>query len=651
MSATPVQAALLTVEQIFTEAGTSYVIPIYQRNYAWREEQIEQLVDDVWTAARDDGQDQYFLGNLVVAERKPGDGSADGRSLEVIDGQQRLTTLSLLLRALGGADFAPKLRYASRPAASAALCSLGSSDDEDGTGIHTGYKIVRQALEAKVAVGGQEKFAEFLRSKVRLVRATLLGETDLNRYFEIMNTRGQQLQQVDIVKARLMRHLARDPGAQDCFAWIWDACRDMDAYVQMSLTRVREDRTGLRALVFGREWDRLEVAAFPALHALHRRYGVASAGPAADQVDDGRSLTQALADYAGTAAPDEEEDQESARFRSPIEFPSLLLHVLKVQDSRSTGGDDSDDSDDSDEGRLDDNKLIKLFDARFGQLNGVPAADAVKGFAEELLRCRFVFDNYLIKREYTATNGDDGDWSLKRLVRSRSLKAGPAYRAGFARGDSDSEDGDEDEDEARDLTTGQVLMLQSMLRVTYTSPRTMHWMTAVLRIPGLEQPDSTSARRVQETLQAFARARVSQAFFQDVEPTGFGIERIVFTYLDYLIAKDVHPGYRFTFRSSVEHFFPQWPDRDQGNDVRTPRGLHSFGNLALISVGANSKFSNNLPHVKVTFERLIVQSPKLQHMAAQTRAADGSWDDAAIESHGSAMVALLRADLGLRHEP
>jgi len=649
VSDAPVEAELLTVQQIFTEVGTSYVVPVYQRNYAWREEQIEQLVDDVWTAARDEGQDQYFLGNLVVARRTPADGPGTARSLEVIDGQQRLTTLSLLLRALGDADSAPKLRYASRPAASAALSSLGSSDDEDGTGIHTAYKIVRQALDARVGAENKTRFAEFLRNGVRLVRATLVGETDLNRYFEIMNTRGQQLQQVDIVKARLMRHLARDSRAQDSFAWIWDACRDMDAYVQMSLTRVRGDRTGLRTQIFGGAWDRLEVADFPALQELHRTRVAVVAAAAADEGDVGRSMADALAEYAGTAAPEDTEDQESARFRSPIEFPSLLLHVLKLQDgtrtqTATTSGDSPNDTDDTDEGRLDDNKLIKLFDARFGHLDRETAAVAVTAFAEELLRCRFVFDNFLLKREYTASNGDDGDWSLKRLVRSRSGKAQAAYPASFARSDSDAGD------EASDRTTAQVLLLQSMLRVTYTSPRTMHWMTAVLRIPGLEHPDETSAGQVQLTLQGFARARVRQAFFRDEEPTGFGVERIVFTYLDYLLARDDDLAYRFAFRNSVEHFCPQWPDRDQGDDVRTPRGLHSFGNLALISVGANSKFSNNLPHVKLNFPRLVAQSPKLQAMADQTRAA-GGWDDTAIDRHRSAMVALLRVDLGLPPEP
>ncbi len=170
-----------------------------------------------------------------------------------------------------------------------------------------------------------------------------------------------------------------------------------------------------------------------------------------------------------------------------------------------------------------------LFEERFGTLTPEQARAATKRFAEELLRCRFVFDNYVLKREHIASNGDDGDWSLKRLTVSRSSRSSPACPASFAA---------VAEDDADDPGTGQILLLQSMLRVTYTSPRTMHWITAVLRLPGLEVHGRGSVRLVQDELQAFARGRVRQAFFAGEEPTGFAIERIVFTYLDHLLVQD-----------------------------------------------------------------------------------------------------------------
>lgn len=67
-----------------------YVIPEYQRNYSWREEQIEQLFNDI--ATEDPG---YYVGNLLITNH------GDSTDLcDVIDGQQRLTTLSLFLLAI-----------------------------------------------------------------------------------------------------------------------------------------------------------------------------------------------------------------------------------------------------------------------------------------------------------------------------------------------------------------------------------------------------------------------------------------------------------------------------------------------------------------------------------------------------------------------
>ena len=88
----PELAILEGDRSIFTR-GDRYVIPLYQRPYAWDETHIEQLIEDI-----DDipahGSQKYYLGSLVVS-------SGDDQLFEVIDGQQRLTTLYLLLSALG----------------------------------------------------------------------------------------------------------------------------------------------------------------------------------------------------------------------------------------------------------------------------------------------------------------------------------------------------------------------------------------------------------------------------------------------------------------------------------------------------------------------------------------------------------------------
>lgn len=136
MPAKELQAELMSVGGLFSESGTHYEIPIYQRNYAWGAEQIQQLIDDVWTASQA-GDENYFLGNLIVARRTPEQG-VQFSTYEVIDGQQRLTTLYLLLTFLK-VELGAKLTYQSRRAATDALAGLDRSDDEEGSGIHTGF--------------------------------------------------------------------------------------------------------------------------------------------------------------------------------------------------------------------------------------------------------------------------------------------------------------------------------------------------------------------------------------------------------------------------------------------------------------------------------------------------------------------------------
>lgn len=635
-------ANLFTVGQLFDEVKTHYEIPIYQRNYSWGVEQIEQLIDDVRAAAQAEAND-YFLGNLIVARKPPG-ARRDGMTFEVVDGQQRLTTLLMLLTHLGVAPKA-QLTYQSRRNATQALTRLTTSDDDEGTGIHMGFQVIKSRMAKFRTSEERDTFRKFLDNNVQLVRAVLPVQTDLNKYFEIMNTRGQQLEQVDIIKARLMSYLRNEAGEVEddraCLAWVWDACAEMNSYIQMALT---PSNTDLRDEIFSSTWDRLKVSTFDNL-MLKRPQVRARSGASRST---GVSMREALQLYARTAEEPAEEDSESRRFESPIKFPTLLLHALKVLQGSSGEDDDVD-------GHLDDSKLIKLFENEFKPLSETQRSDRAKRFVEVLLRCKFMLDNYVLKREFTATNEDDGAWSLKRLTCGESVSQGSIRRKGTARfPNAFSRGRAEWEDTPVDDATRDVLLLQSMFRVTYTSPRTMHWITRILREPiiGLTQQDA--AQSILNVLRTHARQKVQQAFFSGSQPTGFNIERIVFTYLDYLLAtrgadlaSSANPNFTFVYRNSIEHFFPQYANRDDnGWELVTPddEELHMFGNLALVSVSTNSKFSNNLPLFKANKTEIVKQSTKLQLMADTVKSGT-IWDKTAIGQHDRAMVELLREDL------
>src|SRR4051794_35480831 len=98
----------------FIQVDGQFVIPIYQRTYSWTEKQCRQLWADIVRAALDDTVPTHFLGSIVYIHESILHVSSVPQ-LVVIDGQQRLTTVSLLLIALrqhlqadsSGADVSP----------------------------------------------------------------------------------------------------------------------------------------------------------------------------------------------------------------------------------------------------------------------------------------------------------------------------------------------------------------------------------------------------------------------------------------------------------------------------------------------------------------------------------------------------------------
>ncbi|TXN82689.1 DUF262 domain-containing protein [Methylobacterium sp. WL8] len=640
-------ASLLSVDALFGDINASYTIPIYQRNYAWDAEQIEQLINDV-SDAMHNGDESYFLGNLIVTER-----GSHLTDYEVIDGQQRLTTLYLLLTFFfqvwgheipGG--YRDRLQYQSRPKSSYALRRItikqlgragptaDTADDEDQR-IYRGYNIISQFMLQKIQGDDRTRFAAYLRNHVNLVRAVLPKKTDLNRYFEIMNTRGQQLQQVDIVKARLMGLLSTDE--QACFAWVWEACADMDSYVQMTLTR---ENPQLRARLFGEDWAWLRSdSSFGELLEVHRvgNYNANEAN-SVEFSDKWLTLDAALLKYAAAGAPSLSEDEDNARFRSTIEFPTLLLHTLSVWQEDG----------DADDAGLDDKKLIYRFSNAFDPkiTDGVTLRSKAHQFLVLLLRCRNYFDAYVLKRQFTATNLDEGDWSVKRLVRGN--KNSPQYINTAASAAIEVEDDCEE-----DSTTNDLLLIESMLRVTYTSPRTMHWITLVLRTVNAHHSAHSAESvvwRIHNELREYAREEVRSHLSASGNPKqGFDISRIVFTYVDYLLATASRKrDFRFIFRNSIEHFYPQSPDTELQaayGVLESRADCDLFGNLVLITAPDNSKFTNSLPSTKANYDRIVAQSPKLSEMAEIAK--NHTWDSSAIKSYHNKMVDLLRADIGI----
>lgn len=594
---------------LFSEAGVRYVIPRYQRAYAWEEKEIEQLIDDI--CDDNDPKRDYYIGSLIVARRKAG----DEVEYEVIDGQQRLTTIYLLLQCLldegyfsrGEVSVGEALSFDCRSKSNCTLAYIRgdaqkseSKEELLDQSILLAVDIIKKKLAREFGdrVEDQKKFVDRLKHVV-LYRIEVPEHTDLNRYFEIMNTRGEQLEQHDILKAHLMNYLD-DACEREAFARIWEACSDMTGYVQMHFSV--EDRVKL----FGQWWS--DPPSENALRELCR----------GKRRREGKSEGLDISKIIASKYKEEDEDgtQEGrdaeARFESIIDFPYFLLHVLRVfcrAERLSMDGAEELGS------LLDDKLLLKDFDKVIASCEKRGDMDVKRCFARTfirfLLRSRFLFDKFIIKRE--RVEGDqEGSWSLKEL---RAPNKRPYY----------ANTGGVKKSKTLEEAHAECLMIQSALRVSYTSPKVMHWVTRLLeclfddklKLPKLaDKAEHIAAEAVAEnffdqTLSEYSEYDIKEYEFGDYA-FGVGTPHIVFNYLDYLLwkkAKKTHKDFVFEFRNSVEHWYPQHPS-DGSIELWDERDV--FGNLCIISRSVNSKFSNLSPASKMDTYRGMVQKGSLK---------------------------------------
>ena len=637
----------IKVLEVFNHS--EYEVPIYQRNYAWGKEEIEQLIKDIYESKFNSDNQSYYLGNLIVNR-------IETDTYEVIDGQQRLTTLFLLLSYL---NLVTKnaLRFEAREKSNRTLDAIRNIEDKSkefpfdvlySTEIVKGYSYIKNYFESgykeedsnlknKDASEFKKEFIAKL-DKIVILRTRVPEKIDLNHYFEIMNTRGEQLLPHEIIKSKIISKFKDSSNEQNplnndhiLVSLIWDACSQMDKYVQMAFP------IELRNALFGDDWNTLKFNNFDDLREIYGEYRSnlkikkGSEGSISNSKNKLGSLAEKLADYktTGSIFDDalnseylENEKEENTRFESIISFPNFLLQLNEILAISSSENIDVDSS-------LDDKKFFELLERHYND------KQSAENFIFNLFKYKFYFDNYIVKREYIGENKVNGNWSLQRLVKVDNNSSKFYYRDTYSLSDSDKQETTENK---------KIKMLESCLRVTYTSPKTMHWVSNLLSSFKCQNEDKISDKDIVNNLEEYCRQKVKDADYKNAK--GFAIERIVFTYLDYLLWRDGYQNkynfkdFVFQYRNSIEHFFPQHPTNN-AKDVDSEH-LNNFGNLVLLTVSANSKFSNMLPSQKIE-ERgdIIEQSQKLQIMKDIVVNSRKCWNNNEVINHGNEMISIL----------
>lgn len=263
--AAKITATEQSLVQVFSDAYF-FEIPLYQRPYEWTTEHVEELLDDLIDARKRDSEAPYFLGSIVLIK------SDDDARSEVVDGQQRLTTLTMLLCVLrdisnyGELDafireaanefrdteerFRLSVRQRDRNFFEQNVQRLNSlegflqldpvSFSDSQKHMFENARFLRREL-SKLSGQDIRELAMYVAQKCYLVVVSASDGDSARRIFSVMNNRGLDLSPTDVLKADVLDAIS-DTHTQDAYAMKWeeieeelgrDNFRDLFAHIRM----------------------------------------------------------------------------------------------------------------------------------------------------------------------------------------------------------------------------------------------------------------------------------------------------------------------------------------------------------------------------------------------------------------------------------
>ena len=599
----------LSVNRLLNE--DTYAIPLYQRNFAWTYDEIEQLLNDVADAFQED-RDNYYIGTLVV--------NKENDIFKIIDGQQRTTALNLIALALKhefGFDRlkSVNLTFPARKKSNENIQKLFikqkiSKDDENE--LTRGYGHAKEALK-KVLEERQlnpQSFIEYLFEKVIIFRSILPEDLDLNLYFERFNSRGEQLEAHEILKAQMMAKFGTDQEMAQKFARIWDACAEFDKPVINAFTKKAKKKhpDAEREKIFPLNWIKGNNYQNSFLLNIDKFLSQIEV-----QSTNKKSLLSSIENKESTTVKVISHTNEVEKYRTIINFEAFLFFVYYITFGNVSPSDI----------QLDDKKLLETFENVTSVNTNI---EDITLFIRNLLKLKFIFDNLIVRMSQETNNRrQENDWFLQKVYRNdyNNKTRGDLFVQYYYDKNSFEKFNDD------------ILMLQSMFAVTFTANRDSRWLYEILQflfnhIEELDQPEFGA--HFKEFLEKMAVTYAEERLYtEDRRIKKYGaIPIYAFNFVDYVLWKNREElkkaydvkfeDFKFAYRRSIEHWFQQHPNSDERVEKIDDKFLHSFGNLCIITDSQNSKFGNLVPSAKYKqwegiFDR---QSLKLQIMASIT---------------------------------
>ncbi len=196
----------------------NFIIPCYQRPYAWQAEQINTLFDDIEKSLTK--QNHLYLGGIITSD--------DRNRVELVDGQQHLTTLWLILYVLG--DCQLNLSFEIRDNLNQFFKNKDKNilKDLSDDNIKNALDIINHKLKT---FNDKEKLKDFIYNNIILIKNTCPENMELEKLFVTLNNTGRQLEKTDILKAKLLAKLNKNSEEIQKYAEYWEKCEKMDQLI------------------------------------------------------------------------------------------------------------------------------------------------------------------------------------------------------------------------------------------------------------------------------------------------------------------------------------------------------------------------------------------------------------------------------------
>lgn len=627
-----ITSSLITLKEI-VEKDFFFVVPIYQRLYVWEEEQIKTLLEDVETAFSDK-KELFYLGGVLVVENDRIDA---GRLFDLIDGQQRFTTLWMLSIILAGKmkPFVQRIEkdinrhrvtFSIREDIDLFFKEYIQNNKVQGatSKIVNALSLInkyREQFEREYS-GKANDISKFIFEKVKLIFTEVPKQTDLNKLFEIINNRGVQLQHHEILKAQLLNKLA--PIDRLKYSFIWDACSFMESYVEKNIRDI--GKINIQDLF---ENDNSKSGNEKLAKASNVLQSITAIQ---DESFKPLSLNRIL-DSKDTFNLNEKEnfeEFEADEVRSIITFPMLLQHTLRIFLVRKN---------EKDIPKILDNELLNIFSEFF--LKPFRIEKDIKEFIELLWEVRYYFDKHVIKW----VRQEDSETHL--ICKTEKYESKGKY---YLR-------------RRQPIANEGEALLQSML---YHSQQitTHYWLTPYLKylldnngqnsFEYLRYLDNNLLCSVeQETLAVRSRkflenhnyiASLSSKIL--TESLGTAFPHYWFYKLEFILWEkyaskkgERWKNFKLTAKNSVEHISPQ-TQKDTDTNTVSEKMLNNFGNLSLVSRSINSEYSN-LPFNEKRQRFINNNRVKLDSLKMDLIYENDKWGDKLAKKHQEEMINLI----------